>query len=37
VTDLRAPSLLEEYEATAPPFFERRPERRSLLGRLFGD
>ena len=37
VTDLRAPSLLEEYEATAPPFFERHPERRSLLSRLFGD
>jgi len=37
VTDLRAPSLLEEYEATAPPFFERQPEKRSLLGRLFRD
>jgi hypothetical protein len=37
VTDLRAPALLEEYEATAPPFFLRQPARRSLLSRLFGD
>jgi hypothetical protein len=36
VTDLRAPSLREEYEATAPPFFIRRQEKRSLLSRLFG-
>lgn len=36
VTDLRAPSLREEYEATAPPFFMRRPENRSLFSRLFG-
>jgi hypothetical protein len=37
VTDLRAPSLREEYEATAAPFFMRQPEKRSLLARLFGD
>jgi hypothetical protein len=37
VTDLRAPSLREEYEATAPPFFTRQPEKRGLLSRLFGD
>jgi hypothetical protein len=36
VTDLRAPSLREEYEAAAPPFFVRRPENRSLFSRLFG-
>jgi hypothetical protein len=36
VTDLRAPSLREEYKATAPPFFIRRPEKRSLFSRLFG-
>jgi hypothetical protein len=36
VTDLSAPSLREEYEATAPPFYARTVEKRSLLGRLFG-
>ena len=36
VTDLSAPSLREEYEATAPPFYARAAEKRSLLGRLFG-
>jgi SseB protein N-terminal domain len=36
VTDLRAPSLREEYEATAPPFFMRQPAKRGLLSRLFG-
>jgi hypothetical protein len=36
VTDLRAPALREEYDATAAPFYVRQPEKRSLLGRLFG-
>ncbi len=36
VTDLRAPSLREEYDATAAPFYVRQPEKRSLLSRLFG-
>lgn len=36
VTDLRAPSLREEYDATAEPFYVRQPEKRSLLNRLFG-
>jgi hypothetical protein len=36
VTDLRAPSLREEYDATAAPFYVRQPEKRSLLTRLFG-
>ena len=36
VTDLRAPSLREEYDATAAPFYVRQHEKRSLLGRLFG-
>lgn len=37
VTDLRAAALREEYEATATPFYIREPEKRGLLGRLFGD
>ena len=37
VTDLRAPSLREEYEATSAPFYVRHEEKRSLFGRLFGD
>lgn len=37
VTDLRAPALREEYDATAAPFFVRHAPRKSLLGRLFGD
>ncbi len=36
VTDLRAPALREEYDATAAPFYVRQPEKRSLLGRIFG-
>ena len=36
VTDLRAPSLREEYDATAAPFYVRQPAKRSILGRLFG-
>jgi hypothetical protein len=36
VTDLRAPSLREEYDATAAPFYVRQPEKKSLLNRLFG-
>ena len=36
VTDLRAPALLEIYNATAAPFFVRRHESKSLLGRIFG-
>ena len=36
VTDLRAPSLRDEYDATAAPFFVRAAQRKSLLGRLFG-
>ena len=36
VTDLRAPSLREEYDATAAPFYVRQPEKRSIFGRLFG-
>jgi hypothetical protein len=36
VTDLRAPSLREEYDAAAAPFYVRREERKSLFGRLFG-
>jgi hypothetical protein len=36
VTDLRAPSLREEYDATAAPFYVRQQEKRSILGRLFG-
>jgi SseB protein N-terminal domain len=36
VTDLRAPQLLEEYDATSAPFYVRAQEKRSLFGRLFG-
>jgi len=36
VTDLRAPALRDEYDATAAPFFVRQAPRKSLLGRLFG-
>jgi SseB protein N-terminal domain len=35
VTDLRAATLREEYDATAAPFYVRHPKRRSLLNRLF--
>lgn len=37
VTDLSARSLREEYEATAPPFFERTTHRKGLFGRLFSE
>ena len=37
VTDVRAPALRETYDATAAPFFVRRPKPRSWLSRLFGD
>jgi hypothetical protein len=36
VTDLRAPALLELYDATAAPFYVRRDQQRGVLGRLFG-
>jgi hypothetical protein len=36
VTDLRAPVLREMYDATAAPFYARRPERKGFLGRIFG-
>jgi SseB protein N-terminal domain len=36
VTDLRAPVLREMYDATAAPFYARRSERKSILGRIFG-
>ena len=36
VTDLRAPSLRETYDATAAPFYIRRGAQKGLLSRLFG-
>jgi SseB protein N-terminal domain len=37
VTDLRAPALREEYDATAAPFYVREEQqKRSLVSRLFG-
>ena len=36
VTDVRAPALRDAYDATAAPFFVRRPKKRGLLSRLFG-
>ena len=36
VTDLRAPSLRDLYDSTAAPFFVRRSQHKSILGRLFG-
>ena len=36
VTDVRAPALRDAYDATAAPFFVRRPKERGLLARLFG-
>lgn len=36
VTDVRAPALRDAYDATAAPFFVRRPKPRGLLSRLFG-
>ena len=36
VTDLRAPAMLEMYNATAAPYYVRRAEHKGLLGRIFG-
>jgi len=36
VTDLRAPVLREMYDATAAPYYVRRPAPKGLLSRLFG-
>lgn len=36
VTDLRAAALREMYDAAAAPFYVRRQQGKSLLGRLFG-
>jgi SseB protein N-terminal domain len=36
VTDLRAPSVRETYDAAAAPFYVRRDERRGFLARLLG-
>ena len=36
VTDLRAPALLEMYDATAAPFYVRRQQQKGILNRLFG-
>lgn len=36
VTDLRAPVLREMYDATAAPYYVRRPASKSLISRLFG-
>ncbi len=36
VTDLRAAALREMYDAAAAPFYVRREQGKSLLGRLFG-
>jgi hypothetical protein len=36
VTDLRAPSLRSEYEATAPPFYAAGQSGKGLLSRIFG-
>ncbi len=36
VTDLRAPSVRETYDAAAAPFYVRRDERRGFLSRLLG-
>ena len=36
VTDLRAPVLLEIYNATAAPFYARRSDRKGFLGRILG-
>lgn len=36
VTDLRAPSLRDIYDATAAPFYVRAPRRRGLLDQLLG-
>jgi hypothetical protein len=37
VTDLRAPVLRDMYDATAAPFYVRRPEKKSIFGRIFGE
>ncbi|MCA1568791.1 MAG: SseB family protein [Chloroflexi bacterium] len=36
VTDLRAPTLREMYDATAAPFYVRREGRKGVFSRLFG-
>jgi hypothetical protein len=36
VTDLRAPSLREEYDATAAPFYVREHGSKGIFSRLFG-
>lgn len=36
VTDLRAATLREQYDATAAPYYVRRAGRKGLLGRIFG-
>jgi hypothetical protein len=36
VTDLRAPMMLEMYNATAAPFYARQEQRKGLFSRLFG-
>ena len=36
VTDLRAATLREQYDATAAPYYVRRADRKGLLGRIFG-
>ena len=36
VTDLRAPALLDTYNATAAPFYVRQGERKGILSRIFG-
>lgn len=36
VTDVRAPALREEYDATAAPFYVRAGVQRGIFGRIFG-
>lgn len=36
VTDLRAPALRDQYEATAAPFYVRGVQPRGIIGRIFG-
>ena len=36
VTDLRAPSVRETYDAASAPFYVRRDQRRGFLSRLLG-
>lgn len=37
VTDLRAPSLRDDYDSVVAPFYVRQPRSRGFLSRLFGD